>query len=325
MSEATRQKIKELEEELSKTKYNKRTQHAIGLLKAKIAGLKEKAEHHEKKGPAAYGYSVKKTGDATAVLLGFPSVGKSTLLNKLTNAKSEVAAYEFTTLTVIPGLLEHKGAKIQILDVPGVLEGASTGTGRGKEVIQVIRNSDLLLILTDATRPRQLDVLYNELQSANIRLNEKIPDVKITKTIRGGVRVGKTVRLTKLTDETIKAICNELRITNAEVLVRQDITADQMIDVIRGNRKYLPSIVIANKIDKLSEDKHKDLQADIKISALQGKGIDELKELMFSKLEITRIYCKQIGKAADTETPLIMKSNPTVEDMCRKLHKDFVA
>ncbi|MFH1065688.1 MAG: TGS domain-containing protein, partial [Nanoarchaeota archaeon] len=232
---------------------------------------------------------------------------------------------EFTTLTVIPGLLEHRGLKIQILDVPGVLEGASAGTGRGKEVIQVIRNADLLLILTDATKQRQLDVLYNELQSANIRLNEKIPDIKITKTIRGGIRIGKTVRLTRLTDDTIRAICNELRITNAEVLIRQDITADHLIDVIRGNRKYLPSIVIANKIDLLPEEKRGMLQVDIKISALQGKGIEELKELMFKKLDITRIYCKQAGKKADMGTPLIMKSNSTVEDVCRKLHKDFVA
>ncbi|MBW2999028.1 hypothetical protein KY321_05810, partial [Candidatus Woesearchaeota archaeon] len=71
-------RIAELEAEISKTKYNKKTQHHIGMLKAKIAELKEKAA--TKKGGTNTGYTIKKTGDGTVALLGFPSVGKSTLL-----------------------------------------------------------------------------------------------------------------------------------------------------------------------------------------------------------------------------------------------------
>jgi ribosome-interacting GTPase 1 len=138
------EKIKELEERISKTKYNKKTQHAIGLYKAQLARLKEKqrARSRRKKGE---GYAVRKTGDGTVVLLGFPSVGKSTLLNALTNANSPVGTYAFTTLTVIPGILDYKFAKIQVLDVPGVVHGAAAGTGRGKEVLAIIRNSDLIV------------------------------------------------------------------------------------------------------------------------------------------------------------------------------------
>lgn len=60
------------------------------------------------------GFDVAKTGDARVGFVGFPSVGKSTLLSNLAGVYSEVAAYEFTTLTTVPGVIRYKGAKIQV-------------------------------------------------------------------------------------------------------------------------------------------------------------------------------------------------------------------
>jgi len=82
---------------------------------------------------------VSKSGDARIALVGFPSVGKSTFLSKITKTKSEIAAYSFTTLTAIPGVLEYGGAEIQILDLPGIIEGASEGKGRGRQVISAAK------------------------------------------------------------------------------------------------------------------------------------------------------------------------------------------
>ena len=73
-------RIKELEEELSKTKYNKRTQHHIGLVKAKIALLKDKQQKRVASKGKSTGFTVKKSGDATVIIVGFPSVGKSSML-----------------------------------------------------------------------------------------------------------------------------------------------------------------------------------------------------------------------------------------------------
>jgi uncharacterized protein len=77
---------------------------------------------------------VQRYGDGRVALIGFPSVGKSTLLSELTSTESEAAAYEFTTLTCIPGVIHYKGTKIQLLDLPGIIEGASQGKGRGRQV-----------------------------------------------------------------------------------------------------------------------------------------------------------------------------------------------
>ena len=158
------EQIQELEAELTKTPYNKATSKHIGRIKAKIARLRDEAVNRAMKSSGGgEGYSVKKSGDATAVLVGFPSTGKSTLLNKLTGTDSAVAAYEFTTLTVVPGALEHKGAKIQLLDIPGLIAGAAMGKGRGKEVIGVVRGADIIIILVDVFNERHFDVLIKEL------------------------------------------------------------------------------------------------------------------------------------------------------------------
>jgi uncharacterized protein len=322
------EKIKELEELISKSKYNKRTQHAIGLYKAQLARLKEKRASRSK-GKKGEGYAVRKTGDGTVVLLGFPSVGKSTLLNALTKADSPVGSYAFTTLNVIPGTLEYKYAKIQILDVPGVVHGAAAGTGRGKEVLSVIRNSDLILILLDVFHAGHLDALKKEVYDSNVRINSGKPDIRIVRTAKGGINVGSTIKLTKTDVKTIKDVLMEFKINNANVTVREDIDVDQLIDVIEGNKEYLPAIVVLNKIDMVNKDKMERVKEKVKpdlcVSADKGVNVGELKELIFEKLGLIRIYLKEYGKKADMQEPLIIWKNASIKDLCLKLHKDFVS
>ncbi|MGM5481457.1 MAG: OBG GTPase family GTP-binding protein [Nanobdellota archaeon] len=321
-------KIKELEERIATTPYNKKTQSAIGLYKAQIAKLKDKEEARSKQGGGGDGWEVRKTGDGSVILVGFPSAGKSTLLNKLTDAESEVGAYAFTTLTCVPGVMKYRHANIQILDVPGIVKGAASGRGRGKEVLSSMRGADLCLILLDATKPHEHDTIVKEIYDTHIRLNQKKPDVKINKTAKDGIRVGATVKLSYLNEETITRILKEFRINNAEVVLRDDITADQFIDCVEANKKYMPAITVINKADLVLPEEleriKKKYKADITISAEKGEGIDELKEMIFQKLDLIRIYLKEPTEKPDLEEPLIMFRNSRIRDVCNKLHKDFV-
>ncbi len=320
-------KIKEIEEEIQKTPYHKATQHHLGKLKAKIAQLRRKMEKGSGKGKGV-GFAIKKSGDATVALVGFPSVGKSTLLNKLTDANSQVASYEFTTVDVIPGTMLYKGVKIQILDIPGIIAGAADGRGRGREILSIIRNTNLVLILLDVFSPKHLKAIEKELYNVGIRLNQGPPRVSIKKTSKGGVKIVSSVPLKKINERTIRGILNVNGIHCADVTLHEDIDEDQFIDAVMKNRIYLPNIIVLNKIDMVNKE---DLDSVIKklgrdliaISAENSENLEELKERIFQKLDIIRIYMKPQKEEPDFDEPLIVKKGSSIRKVCNILHKDI--
>ena len=314
--------IKSIEEELRTTQYNKHTQFHIGQLKAKLARLRAKQEERSKKRAGA-GYYVKKSGDATVLLVGFPSVGKSTLINKITKVDSKVGAYDFTTLNVIPGVMEYNSAKIQVLDMPGIIEGASAGKGLGRQVLSAVRNADLVVIMVDAHRVEQAEIIKKELYAAGFRLNQKPPDVKVVRKNKGGIQMSSTVKLT-ISKEEIRSVLGQFGIHSADVLIRDSISAEQLIDSMMKNRVYVPAVFAVNKIDTASEHELKSMPKDfVLISAEKSQGLEQLKKAIWEKLGLTRIYLKKIGKDPDMREPMIIKGIPTVMDVCEKIHREF--
>jgi len=322
--------IKDIEDEIFNTQKNKATEHHIGKLKAKLARLRSEIDKRKSSGAKGKGFAVKKSGDATVALIGFPSIGKSTLLNRLTDAKSRVGNYDFTTLDAIPGMLKHNGADIQILDLPGLITGASKGKGRGKEILSAIRNVDLILFMVDAQHEAHLDLMTEELYTAGIRLNQKQPDVVVKKTGQGGINVTSTIKLSHVDEELVKSIASEY-VINADVIVREDITEDQLIDVFVQNRIYVPAFVIINKIDLITNKESERRIREIKqrgwdvlaVSARDARGLNRLRDKIFSDLRFIRVYMKPVGGQADLQEPLILKEGDTVEVACKKLHRDF--
>jgi len=325
---ALEDQIKKIEEEIQKTPYNKATSHHIGKLKAKLSKLKEESLKRSSSGTKGKGFHIKKSGDSTVVLVGFPSVGKSTLLNDITNAESKIGEYEFTTLEIIPGIMEYEGAKIQIFDIPGIITGASKGKGRGREILSVARNADLILIILDVFNPQHTRIITEELRNIGIRPNQARPDVTVKPKKLGGLTISSTVELTNIDERTIRSILNEYGIHSADVLIRDNVTIDQFIDSLDVSCCYIPMLKVVNKIDLVDKKYLDELKSNMSdaifISADKQINMEDLKRKMFDKLALIRIYLKPQGRKTDYEEPMIIRRGSTVRDVANKLHRDFI-
>jgi small GTP-binding protein len=322
------EKIKAIQDEIGRTQLNKATEHHIGLLKAKIAKLKREQEtiQIKKSAKKSDGFDVKRTGDATVVFIGFPSVGKSTLLNILTGSKSSVGAFQFTTTTVVPGVLEYRGAKIQMLDLPGIIKGASTGRGLGKRILAVARSADIVLLVLDIFQPYHEDVLTKELSNIGIKLNQNPPNIVIEKSTTGGIAVAEQVKLKKMSIKLLKDILNVYGYTSARVVIREDIDSEQLVDFITGNKTYAKSITLLNKIDLVDEKFLKKATKKIKsefipVSADANINIGELRDRIYDELRFIRIYMRPKGGKTDYKEPLIIRNGNSILDVCNKLHR----
>ena len=243
------EKIAAIEKEIRETPYHKGTEHHLGQLKARLAKLK-KQTLTSRKTKGGLGFAMKKAGDATVVLIGPPSVGKSTLLNELTGAHARVEPWPFTTLKVIPGMLKYKGAQIQIWDLPGIIGAAAKGKGRGREVLSAARAADLLILMLDIETKGKLVTIRKELKRAGIDL---------------------------------------------------------------------PLLVIINKIDLLAQEPKVKVKDQMLISAQEGIGLAELKEVIWEKLGLMRIYLKPRDKKPDFQEPLILRKEGKVSMVVEKL------
>ncbi|PSQ07728.1 GTP-binding protein [Halobacteriales archaeon QS_5_68_33] len=326
------EEIEELREEIAETPYNKSTEAHIGRLKAKLAEKKEELENQSSAG-GGDGYAVEKTGDATVALVGFPSVGKSTLLNALTNAESETGEYEFTTLGVTPGMLQYRGANVQLLDVPGLIEGAAEGRGGGQAVLSVVRTADLVVFLLSVFEIQQYDRLREELWNNKVRLDQDPPRVTVHRKHKDGITVNSSVDLV-LDEETITQVLRERGFVNAEVTVGEHVDIDRLVDGVMDNREYLPSIVAVNKTDLIDPDykptvdeqlRERDIDPEeaVFISAEAERGLDALKERIWEELGLIRVYMDKPGRGVDYEEPLILREGQAVGDACEKLGGPF--
>jgi len=121
-------------------------------------------------------------------LVGFPNAGKSTLISRVSKAKSKIASYPFTTLMPHPGVVELSGFRSFIMaDIPGIIEGAHEGVGLGLEFLRHIERTHILLFLLDADPHSgkslidQFFILQSELKQYSEVLNKKSKFISVNK------------------------------------------------------------------------------------------------------------------------------------------------
>ncbi len=335
--EEIKERIAELEKELSTTKVNKRTEGAVGMLKAKIAKLKEELEAKLSKGGGkGEGFAVKKEGDATIGLLGKPSVGKSTLLSKITNKESKIGAYEFTTLDCVPGLLHYKFTNLQILDLPGIIDRASDNRGFGKKVLSVVRACDLVVLVVDSRHPiEEIKMLLNETHRAGIRFNQLKPDISIQRMPHGGINVPLNNSSETITQELIEQVLNDMKHVNAEVIIHEkNLSQDDFIDACYGNLVYKKAVICMNKIDLFTPEELKEKVDLVRetypqfklfgISAETSINLERFMEFVWRELGFIWVYLKEQKNEPDFEKPLVLEYGDRIYDVCQKIHKDML-
>jgi len=222
------------------------------------------------------------------------------------------------------------GARIQVIDLPGIIEGAKDGKGRGKQVIAVARSCNLIFIVLDVLKPlNDLKILTNELEGFGIRLNKTPPNITVKKREKGGIQIINTVPLTNIDPDEIRAVLSEYKMSSASVAIHQpDATLEDLIDVVEGNRKYIPALFVLNKIDAISIEELDLLYKipnSVPISSKLWLNIDELTEKMWEALNLVRVYTRPRGKLPDYTSPVVLRRNKcTVEDFCNAIHKEIV-
>nr|XP_033819678.1 developmentally-regulated GTP-binding protein 2 isoform X2 [Geotrypetes seraphini] len=294
------EKISEIEKEIARTQKNKATEYHLGLLKAKLAKYRAQLlEPSKSSAGKGEGFDVMKSGDARVALIGFPSVGK------------------------------YKGANIQLLDLPGIIEGAAQGKGRGRQVIAVARTADVVIMMLDATKGDvQRALLEKELESVGIRLNKSKPNIYFKPKKGGGMSFNSTVPLTQCSEKLIQLILHEYKMFNAEVLFREDCSPDDFIDVIVGNRVYMPCLYVYNKIDQISMEEVDRLARrsnSVVVSCGMKLNLDFLLEMLWEYLALTCIYTKKRGQRPDFTDAIILRRGASVEHVCHRIHRTLAS
>ena len=189
-------------------------------------------------------------------LVGFPNVGKSTLLSRVTNARPKIANYHFTTLNPNLGVVDLDGGRgFVIADIPGLIEGASEGVGLGHEFLRHIERTKVIIHMVDAASTEGRDPVAD-----------------------------------------IKAINEELRAYNPELLKRPQVIAANKIDAIYTDDET------ENPVDVIKKAFEPEGIKVYPISAVTGQGLKELlyyvRELLDSMTDEPVMFEKEL----DTDT-----------------------
>lgn len=309
------EKISALEEMLRVGPNHKSTENLRAKIKSKIAKLRAQLEKERQigkgKGKGA-NLTIKREGAAQIILASVTNAGKSTLLGAVTNAKPLVADYKFTTTRPEVGIMDYKGVQMQLIEIPAFFEDFAY-KGEGPTFFSIIRSADLVVFLIDNTQNEkmQLDLLHQEFEKADIKLNEKRPTLTLKKQGTGGIEyIGKKYLQFDIKDST--KMLTEHGYHNAVVTAYEPVNLEDLADILNESVVYLPLVIIHTKADIRGEG----------ISAETGYNLENMKERIFKALRMIKVYTKTPGKNRDWP-PVAMHEGDTIKSLANIIHKDF--
>ena len=258
-------------------------------------------------------------------LIGFPNAGKSTFLSVISNAKPEIANYEFTTLTPNLGVADVDQDSILIADIPGLIEGASKGKGLGDAFLRHVERTAVLLHLIDAYSDdikNSYLTIRNELKSYSKELDIRPEIVAITKIegldqdivdmqideLKKVVSPGtKVMAISSMAHKGLKELLRELnKIVKVEREKQKEISItveDDELPVISLNREELSKAWNVEKVEE--EDRTLYIVTGEKIERFairtnfdQEEGVDRLRDIL-KKLGIAQELLKK-GAESDS-------------------------
>jgi len=272
---STVEKISLLEEMMTVVPKHKGTDKLRADLRKRLSKLKTAPKGKKNKSKAESAYLINKEGGGQVAVIGPPNVGKSALVNSVTNANPEVSAFPLSTWKPLPAMVRVRDIQIQLIDTPAISEDYVR-----PELLDLIRRCDLILLMVDlqADAFTQLEITQKILES-----NKIVP-----------------VRLAHLHPD-------------------------------KRGMTFIPVQVVLNKNDDDETDENvniffelvEDDWSAIAISSDTGRNLNGLREVIFDRLEIIRVYSKTPGKPCDMVAPFVLKKGSKVEQFALKVHEDF--
>lgn len=286
----------------------------------RLTKMKEKLEQEKQRKGGSKTMTVKKDGACQVVLVGLPNSGKSTLLKAITNANPIIAPYEFTTIEPEVGIMDYKGAQIQIVEIPALIEGSISGKARGREKIGVIRNADFIiftLIGSFQEIKKHLDLLTKELESSGIKLNKQKPAIFFKKTGTKGVDViGKQYLKADL--EKVAALLQSYGMSNVILELQENADLKKIEEAIDSSIAYKKAVafwIYGNESFNYKE---------LKVVPINPNDSDKIKETIYKDLDLIIVYTRKPGEKDEDSIPVVLQKGSNVEKLCEMLHKDFL-
>lgn len=316
-AETTSERIKALEEMLSTAPSHKGAEKLRAGIKQKLSKQRELLTKEKQKKGSGKSFAVKKEGAVQVVLVSVPNAGKSILLSKVTNAKPQIADYDFTTKTPEVGIMDYKGVQIQIVEIPAFYEDYAYREN-GPAFMSVIRNADLVIVLLDSTKdPKtQKELIDAEFEKAQIKINSEHPPIKVKKSSTGGIGFVNRHNI-KTSDKEMIKLLHENGMHNVIIDFYGKVTIEDLADAINESLVYKPCIYIHSKSD-LSK-----IKIIPSISSETGEGLKKLKEKIWKKLKLIKVYTKTPGKPKNFP-PIALEKGSKVKDLTLYIHKDFL-